>query len=157
MNPFINRLFAVSALLLSFVIYSHAQKQPVKPVGSAAKIGQFLKASKYKVTNPDKTVWTVADENFTAIVTTEADFVIVFAVLAKKSEYKATAESLSEMMKLSGELDQVKIVIDGAGDLILRVETKTKLLDQKEFNEMIDLVFAGTSEAVNKIGPHLVR
>lgn len=151
------RILTVLVSVLAFSLCANAQGQPGKAVDTVVKVGQFLKKAPYKVEVVAKGLWSLKAGPKTSFVTAENDYVIAFSILARKGEFKATAESLAAMLKYAGEADFIKIIMDESGDLVLRIESKTKGMDQKDFDAMIDQVFAATDGAIAKLSPFLVK
>lgn len=141
-------------LVLSLSFAARAQPAAAKPADAIAKVRQFLKKSPYKVEAVTKNIWTLDNR---VIVTAEADYVIAFSILARKAHYQPTADALSAMLKYAGEADFIKIVIDLNDDLVLRIESKTKGMNQKDFDAMVEQVFAASDAAAAKLKPHLVK
>ena len=44
------------------------------------------------------------------------------------------------MLKYAGDTDFMKIIMGESGDVVLRIESKSKGMDQKEFDELIERV-----------------
>jgi len=66
--------------------------------------------------------------------------------LALKGNFKTSSEALTKFLQKSNEYNFVKVVLTDGGDLNLRFDIDCRLLDQKEFNQQLNLLFASEKE-----------
>ncbi len=78
-------------------------------------------------------------------------------VIAPKGSYKTSTEALTKFLRACSDYDFVKLLIDDDGDLGLRFDSRWRLLDQKEFNELLRQLFAADNEIRRDIQPYLVK
>lgn len=150
------RLVVLLGALLIFAGAAVAQKPKAQAVDTA-KVQLFLKKSRYKVTKVDGDIWSVQNGNFSAVVAVGPPNVIIFLIIADKKEFNATAESLAEMLRVAGNVDYVKLVLDKDDSLVLRTETKVASLTQKDFDQLVDQIFAVTDLTLQKLEPYLIK
>lgn len=151
LRPFI--FLAVLCVLTSVAVAQKSKPQ----AADGAKIQQFLKQSRYKVNKVEKDLWTLQNGDVSAVVTVASPDVLIFSIIAEKQEFKANTESLSEMLRVAGNADYVKLVLDKDDSLVLRTETKLVSLTQKNFDELVDQIFAVTEMTLQKLGPYLIK
>jgi hypothetical protein len=152
------RAFAVvTALLLTFAITGFAQKRPLKPKPNATKIERLLAGSGFEYTAFGSNVWTVEVESNTIMLGGGPDTYVAFMTIAKKGTYQITAESMSEILRLADELDQVKFLIDRDADLAIRLDFRIGLMDQATFKDALLRVSLGHDQGVSRIAPFLVK
>lgn len=153
----IRHILVAAFLLITFSVMADGQKRPVKPSPKAAKIDRLFENSGFKYTQLGTSVWTVECESNTVLVGGGPDTFVAFMTIAKKGKFQITAESMSEMLKLAAELDQVKFVIDDEGDLAIRSDFRVGLMDQATFKDTLLRVSLGYDQGVSRIAPFLIK
>ena len=72
---------------------------------------------------------------------------IVGTVVRPKATLDTSAATLLKLMRLSNDLDYVKIGIDNDGDLFVRVELRSRMLDAAEFKKTVQDVIKASATA----------
>ena len=62
---------------------------------------------------------------------------------------------MGKLLKLNGELDRVKIGIDGEGDTFVRIDLSVRRMDEEEMKENIEQVAAATDVVYAAIKPYV--
>ncbi|OUL18003.1 hypothetical protein [Nostoc sp. 106C] len=124
----------------------------------AAKIIQFLEQSKRSYTKVSDAVWTTpfkgksfGDFDVTVITIPETDLLTMFVVVAEKKNLRLSQDILYKLLRYNISADQVKIGIDNDGNLLVRADVNARIMDLKEFNDMLDQVAAATDEVHEQI------
>lgn len=146
-----------AALIIAFVVYGVAQKRPVKTSTQPDRIGQFVKKSGYKYQHVEKGIWTLASDSGTVLVATGEGIVVVFMTVAENGDYRTTVESLTEILRLSNELDHVKFLIDDDGSIVVRADARLKSVDQAVFDDTVVRIINGYEKSSAKLSPFLVN
>lgn len=79
----------------------------------------------------------------------------VGAVVVSKQRLPLTSDLLFKMMKLSYDLNYVRICIDPDGDLLVMAQRKDRWLDFQEFKDTVDRVVAAADRAYGEVRPLL--
>lgn len=77
------------------------------------------------------------------------------AVVLQKQNLKLTAEGLEKLMKLSYDLNYVRVCIDSDGDLLVMAQLKDPWLNAAEFKSTVNLVTAAADRAYAVMRPYL--
>ena len=77
------------------------------------------------------------------------------AIVVPKQKLKLTAEALEKLMKLSYELNYVRLCIDSDDDLIVMAQLKDPWLNAAEFKSTVGLVTAAADRAYAVMRPYL--
>lgn len=144
-------------LLLTFSIFANGQKYGKKPAVKTDKIGRLIQASGFEYESFGTSVWKVECESNTLIVGGGPDSFVAFITIAKKGTFQITAESMSDMLKLAGELDRVKIIITEEGDLQIQMDFMVGLMNQATFKDALLRVSYGYDQGVYRIAPFLIK
>jgi len=120
---------------------------------ATAKVERFLQQSGLTYRKTGDRTWVVERQGKsmgkqTILVATGPGFMVAGIILAAKNSMNASSEMMFKLMKFNHSLDYVKVGFDDDDDLFIRMEVKTRLLDQQGFNEVFDLV-ANNAETVN--------
>ena len=142
--------------LAAFSLPTNAQES------SPAKAARLLRESKVKFTKVADNIWTVpyngkTFKDFDVLVSTEKSFMVMFVVVAKHKDYKASAEVFSALLIQNSEMDRVKIGIDADRDIIVRIDLSMRLLDKRELVENLDQLASASDEVFAAIQTHLVK
>ncbi len=81
--------------------------------------------------------------------------IAVGAVVAPKRQLSVTAESMFKMMKLSYDLNYVRVCIDPDDDLLVMAQVKGRSIDLQEFKDVIERVAAAADRAYVEVRPFL--
>lgn len=135
-------------------VFGHTQDSP------PALIARLLDQSGYSFTKAADGVWTIAFRGkalpqFNVVATTQQDIVVLFVIVAGKKELSATPEVMAKLLKLNGDLDRVKVGIDGDGDTFVRVDLSARVVDLQEFKANVEQVAAAADEVYGAIKPHI--
>ncbi|MGH9957822.1 MAG: hypothetical protein ACREBC_11945, partial [Pyrinomonadaceae bacterium] len=79
----------------------------------------------------------------------------VGAGVVSKQSVPLTSDLLFKMMKLSYDLNYVRICIDPDGDLLVMAQRKDRWLDFQEFKDTVDRVAAAADRAYGGVRPLL--
>ncbi|MEO6051610.1 MAG: hypothetical protein ABIP78_09810 [Pyrinomonadaceae bacterium] len=150
-------VFFLTLLSAVFCVGATAQKKPGKAPVQPDTVGTLIKKSGYEHQFIRKGVWTVDSDAGPILIGHEADVLVVFMIIAKKGELKLNAEGLSDILKLSDELNYLKFAIDEHGSLTARSESRLRLTDQAAFDDTLVRVLIGFEKAVAKLAPYLVK
>ncbi len=77
------------------------------------------------------------------------------AVVVSKRNLNITAESMQKLMKLSYDLNYVRVCIDSDDDLIVMAQLKDRWLSAEEFKITIDIVSGAADRAYGVMRPYL--
>ncbi len=77
------------------------------------------------------------------------------AVVVSKPDLRLSTEALEKLMKLSYDLNYVRICIDSDGDLIVMSQLKDPWLNAAEFRTTISLVSSAADQAYGVMKPYL--
>jgi Putative bacterial sensory transduction regulator len=122
---------------------THAQNNP------PARVAVLLEGTGYSYTKAADNVWAIAFEGkslpkFNVVASTQEDVLVLFTIVAEKSNLKLTPDVIQRLLRLNGDLDRVKIGIDKEGDLFVRTDLSIRVLDVREMKENIEQVAAAT-------------
>ena len=81
--------------------------------------------------------------------------IAVGAVVAPKRRLRVTADSMYKMMKLSYDLNYVRLCIDPDDDLIVMSQVKENSLDMREFKDTVERVASAADRAYGEVRPFL--
>lgn len=76
------------------------------------------------------------------------------AVVLTKQNLRLTTEALEKLMKLSYELNYVRVCIDSDGDLIVMAQLKDPWLNAAEFKNTVSIVTAAADKAYAVMRPY---
>ncbi|MEN3333238.1 MAG: hypothetical protein V7641_2603 [Blastocatellia bacterium] len=129
---------------------------------TVARLAGILERSGYTYKKAADNVWLVnfkgnslADINI--IVTSAEGLIIMGVVVAEKSTMQVTPEMMRKLLKLTHEIDRVKIGFDNDDDLFVRSEVSARLFDLEEFKFDMQQVAAGSDKVHAAIKPFVNR
>ena len=129
---------------------------------TVARLAGILERSGYAYKKAADNVWVVnfkgdslADIN--VIVTSADDLIIMGVVVAEKSTMRVTPEMMRKLLKLTHEIDRVKIGLDSDDDLFVRAEVNGRLFDLEEFKSDMKQVAAASDKVHTAIKPFLAQ
>ena len=82
---------------------------------------------------------------------------VMFVVVAEKKQLKVTPELMRSLLRMNDDFDRVKIGIDKNGDLFVRVDSSTRVMDVQELKDNIEQVAAATDEVTKAIKPYIIQ
>ncbi len=155
---------AAMALSMAFVLVPFASTQtPSKQTqASVTKMLALLPPSGYQFKQYSPVVWGVDFEGkaigtFRVVMVAQENIVVIFAIIAKKSEIPLTPELFKTMLQCNHKFDRVKVGLDEDGDAFVRTDTSARVLDGEEFKAIVEQVAAAANEAYDLIKPSLVK
>lgn len=157
-------ILLMAAMLASAVLKADARRlaQAKSDPQTVAKLVQILERSGYTYKKAADNVWLVnfkgdslADIN--VIVTSAEGLIVMGVVVAEKSAMRVTPEMMRKLLKLTHEIDRVKIGFDNDDDLFVRSEVSARLFDLEEFKSDMQQVAAASDKIHAAIKPFVVR
>jgi hypothetical protein len=146
------------SLLFTALTRGQAAQTPSTKSEFAARVGTYLLKSPYEFKILSDKYWIINHKTGgTILLAVEEDLMVMGVVVAKQGDYRVTAESMSDMLKLAHQLDFIKVGIDDDGDLFVRMERRGKTLEQKEFFDFVETVASASVKAGKQIGPYMIR
>jgi hypothetical protein len=125
---------------------------------TVSRLAGLLEQSGYTYKKAADNVWLVnfkgnslADIN--VIVTSAEGLIIMGVVVAEKSAMRVTPEMMRKLLKLTHEIDRVKIGFDNDDDLFVRSEVNARLFDLEEFKSDMQQVAAASDKVHAAIKP----
>jgi hypothetical protein len=133
-----------------------AQTTDSATAANAVKVTQLLKDTGLSFKTHSATTWSVElpRKNIgkvRVITSVGSDVVVTFAILAKKAAIQKTLQLLDTLASANHEYDYAKIGLDRDGDLFVRIDTPSRLIDAKELKSVIDQVANASDEVFAKI------
>jgi hypothetical protein len=156
-------ILMTTAMFASAVLKADARRlaQAKSDSQTVAKLAQILERSGYTYKKAADNVWLVnfkgdslADIN--VIVTSNEGLIIMAVVVAEKSAMRVTPEMMRKLLKLTHEIDRVKIGFDNDDDLFVRSEVSARLFDLEEFKSDMQQVAAASDKIHAAIKPFVV-
>lgn len=125
-----------------------------------ARVEGFLRQSGYDYRKVKTNSWYVnmAGKELTQIrvlVGAGPNSIAVGAVVAPKARLRVTADSMYKMMKLSYDLNYVRVCIDPDEDLLVMSQVKEPWLNLQEFKSTVERVAAAADRAYAEVRPFL--
>jgi hypothetical protein len=157
-------IMMMAAMLASAVSKADARRlaQAKSDPQTVAKLVQILERSGYTYKKAADNVWLVnfkgdslADIN--VILTSAEGLIVMSVVVAEKSAMRVTPEMMRKLLKLTHEIDRVKIGFDNDDDLFVRSEVNARLFDLEEFKSDMQQVAAASDKVHAAIKPFVVR
>jgi hypothetical protein len=159
-----NRIaFALAALIaLVACLPSAVYAGPSKPVffqeTPAAKVARLLERSGYKYEKPkaDANVWKIkftgkSLPSFDVILASQDDLLVTFVIVAQKKNLQLTPALMQKLLGYNHNIDQVKVGIDDDGDLFVRSDQHIRVLDDREFKDIVEQVAAAADEVYSGV------
>jgi Putative bacterial sensory transduction regulator len=129
---------------------------------ATAKVERFLQQSGFTHRKTGDRTWVVERQGktmgkLTILVATGSGFMVAGIILAAKDSMNTSPEMMFKLLKFNHSLDYVKVGFDDDDDLFVRMEVKTRLLDQQQFNEVFDLVVNNAETVNTAMKPYIRR
>jgi hypothetical protein len=154
----------LAAMIASPLSVANAARPPQAKSDPAtvAKLASCLERSGYNYTKAADNVWVVNYKDSTlgeihVLVTSAEGLVIMGVVIAQKAKMNVTPEMMHRLLKLTHELDQVKIGLDSDDDLFVRAEVNARIFDLIEFKADVHQVAAASARVYAAIKPFLTE
>ena len=163
MKPFRNAVISVllAATIASTALNVNARlRQAKSDPQTVAKLAQILERSGYPYRKAADNVWVVTFKGKTpadinVFVTSAEGIIVMGTVVAEKSTMQVTAEMMHRLLKLTHEIDRVKIGFDNDDDLFVRAEVHARLFDLEEFKSDMEQVVGASEQIRAAIKPFL--
>jgi hypothetical protein len=154
--PLTTKLSRLAVALFAMAgLFASAAAQSTPKSSDDAKVARFLEGCghKYKTyTTKDGPVWSIEElhggslKNMRILLATNGGVMVMGVVVAEKAHMNVTAEFMHKLLRLTHDLDRVKIGFDNDEDLFVRIESPVRLLDAQDFKAQIDQVVAAADE-----------
>jgi hypothetical protein len=140
-----------SAFLILFVLLfasaAYAQTAPAQPGTFEARVEEFLRQSGRDYRKVQANSWYLLVKGkemgeIRIILGAGPSQIAMGAVVVTKKNLQLSTEKLHKLMKLSYDLNYVRVCIDSDDDLVVMAQLKDPWLNAAEFRTMIDLVAA---------------
>ncbi len=151
----LRRFVAVALFLMAGVCAFPAAAQTTPLSDDNAKVAKLLEGSgqKYKTYNiASGPVWSIEElhgsslKNIQILLGASGGFMVMGVVVAEKAHMNVTPEFMHKLLKLSHEVDRVKLGFDNDDDLFVRIESPVRLLDAQDFKAQIDQLVLAANE-----------
>ena len=138
-----------------------AQPDPAT-AANAAKLGQLLKETGLSYTKHSDTTWSVDLQRknigkVRVITSTGSDVIVTFVILAKKAAIQKTLRLLDTLASANHEYDYAKIGLDNDGDLFVRIDCPSRLIDATELKSIIEQVANASDEIFTRVSGSIKR
>jgi hypothetical protein len=138
--------------VLLFASSAHAQSAPAQPGTFEARVEEFLKQSGRDYRKVQANSWYLLVKGkemgeIRIILGAGRSQIAMGAVVIPKKNLQLSTEKLQKLMKLSYDLNFVRVCIDSDDDLVVMAQLKDPWLNAAEFRTMIDLVTAAADRA----------
>ena len=158
-------LAAIAAVILLTVSPTPAQRsqlEPAQPGTFEAKVESYLEASGYEFHKVKSNSWYLLVpgkemSQIRIILGAGPSSIAMGAVVVPKRNLNITADSLQKLMKLSYDLNYVRVCIDSDDDLIVISQLKDRWLSAAEFKSTIDIVAGAADRAYGVMRPYLAK
>jgi hypothetical protein len=154
----------MAAMLASAVLRAEARRlsQAKGDPQTVARLAEILERSGYTYKKAADNVWLVSFKgnslaDIKVIVTSAGGLIIMGVVVAEKSTMQVIPEMMRKLLKLTHEIDRVKIGFDNADDLFVRAEVSARLFDLEEFKFDMQQVVAASDQVHAAIKPFVNR
>ncbi|HEX6046387.1 MAG TPA: hypothetical protein VFZ22_17970 [Pyrinomonadaceae bacterium] len=157
-------LVATALIILSFPLSTPAQHQ--EPTAATqgtfeAKVETYLQQSGYEFHKVKANSWYLLVPGkemgeIRIILGAGPSSIAMGAVVVPKRKLSITGESMQKMMKLSYDLNYVRLCIDSDDDLLVMSQLKEQWLSAAEFKNTINLVASAADRAYGVMRPHIL-
>ncbi|HEX5965005.1 MAG TPA: hypothetical protein VFY51_03710 [Pyrinomonadaceae bacterium] len=150
-------------LILAFLLFtSAAQAQPAAAQAGTfeARVEEFLRQSGHEYHKVKANSWYILVNGkemsqIRIILGAGPGSIAMGAVVVPKQKMKLSTEALQKLMKLSYDLNYVRVCIDSDDDLIVMAQLKDPWLNASEFRATINLVTSAADKAYAVMRPYL--
>lgn len=154
----------ITAMLagLSPRVFAGSEPQVKTEAQVVARLAQILERSGYPYKKAADNVWVVSFKgkslaDIQVIVTSVENLIVMGAVVAPKSSMRVGQEMMFKLLKLTHDIDRVKIGFDSDDDLFVRAEVTAKCFDADEFKSNMEQVSGGADQIHAAIKSYLVK
>ena len=125
-----------------------------------ATVERLLGQSGYNYVKKTNNVWYIDFHGknlpqYKVIITTGQDLVVIFVTVIEKRNFTASTEAQQRLLKLSYEMDRVKVGLDRDDDIFVRVDLSPRILDIQELKENIEQVASSADATYKAMMPFL--
>ena len=151
-------------LVLTSAVYAQPtpaqQPAPAQPGTFEARVEEFLKQSGQEYRKVQANSWYLLVKGkemgqIRIILGAGPSQIAMGAVIVPKQKLQLSTEALQKLMKLSYDLNYVRVCIDADDDLIVIAQLKDPWLNAGEFRTTIDLVTAAAERTFALMRPYL--
>jgi hypothetical protein len=147
-------------LLLTSATYAQQQPAPAQPGTFEARVEEFLRESGTEYRKVQANSWFLLVRGkemgeIRIILGAGPSQIAMGAVVVPKQKMQLSTEALQKLMKLSYDLNYVRICIDSDDDLIVIAQLKDPWLNVDEFRTTINLVSSAADRAYAVMRPYL--
>jgi len=135
---------------------------PLQAQSDNARLEQMLKSTGFNYKTHNANTWSIEFERktlgkFRVIISTGSEIVVTFAILAKKANINKTPRMIETLLTANHEYDYTKVGLDKDGDLFVRIDTRSRLIDSRELKDVIDQVANASEEVFVKVAGSIKR
>lgn len=148
-------------LILAFLLFipAIARSQEAQPATFEAKIESYLRQSGFEYHKVKTNSWYLVVPGkemgeIRVILGAGPGSIAMGAVVVPKRKLVINAEALQKLMKLSYDLNYVRLCIDNDDDLIVMTQLKEPWLNADEFKETVNLVSSAADRAFAVMRPY---
>lgn len=155
----------LASIIFVFLLFTTTQAQeahaPAAQSGTfEARVEEFLKQSGHEYHKVQANSWYLLVNGkemgqIRIILGAGPRQIAIGAVVAPKNKLKLSAEAFQKLMKLSYELNYVRICLDVDDDLIVMSQMKEPWLNAEEFRTTVSTVASAADRAYAVIRPYL--
>jgi hypothetical protein len=160
-------LKTLAAIISVFLLFTTTQaQQPQAPAAAQpgtfeAEVEEFLKQSGHEYRKVQANSWYLLVNGkemgqIRIILGAGPRQIAMGAVVAPKNKLQLPTEAFQKLMKLSYELNYVRICLDVDDDLIVMSQMKKPWLNAEEFRATVSAVASAADRAYAVIRPHLI-
>ena len=152
--------FALACALAPVVAPAAGARPRQGGVTFEARVEGFLRQSGYDYRKVKANSWYINKTGkqlaqIRVLVGAGPNSIAVGAVVAPKARLRVTSDSMYKMMKLSYDLNYVRVCIDPDEDLLVLAQLKEKALDLQEFKDAVERVASAADRAYGEVKPFL--
>lgn len=154
-----------SALFILVILFfapaaAKAQPAPAQPGTFEARVEDFLRQSGHEFHKVKQNSWYLLVNGkemgqIRIILGAGPSSIAVGAVVVTKQNLRLSSEALEKLMKLSYDLNYVRVCIDSDDDLIVMAQRKDLWLNAEEFRTTVSLVASAADKAYVVMRPYL--
>jgi hypothetical protein len=156
-------LAAIVLVLLLVTTTTHAQRPqpaPAQPGTFEARVEEFLRQSGHEFHKVKENSWYLLVDGkemgqIRIILGAGPNSIAMGAVVVSKQNLRLSSEALEKLMKLSYDLNYVRVCIDSDDDLIVMAQRKDVWLNVEEFRTTLNLVSSAADRAYASMRPYL--
>lgn len=155
------RALAALALVCGWAATAAGAQAPAPEAGPfAAKVEGFLRQSGYDFRRVKANSWYIVMRGeempeIRVLIGAGPNSIAVAAVVVPKARLRVTADSMFKMMKLSYDLNYVRLCVDPDDDLLVMEQARERHLDLAHFKEIVERVAAAADRAYGEMRPFL--